>query len=94
MQKFLEISHSGVYPCKLWRHWGAGWVSFTLVILGFVKGGFNLLPGEASSESMYLWKAWRETKPTILTKGGFVEFKRLWAELSNMNSWGLRSMGG
>jgi hypothetical protein len=52
MQRFLETSPSGTDPCKLWRHWGAGWVSPILVILGFVKGGFNLLPGETSSESM------------------------------------------
>jgi hypothetical protein len=52
MQRFLEISPSRIDPCKLWRHWGAVWVSFTLVILGLVRRGFNLLPGEASSESM------------------------------------------
>jgi hypothetical protein len=52
MQRFLEISLSGIDSCKLWRHWGAGWVSFILVILGLVRRGFNLLPGVASSESM------------------------------------------
>jgi hypothetical protein len=51
-QRFLETSSSGVDPCKLWRHWGAGWVSFILVIFSFVRGEYNLLTGEASSESM------------------------------------------
>jgi hypothetical protein len=54
MQRLLEISPSGIDPCKLWKHWGSGWVSFILVILGLVRGRFNLLPGETSSEAMGL----------------------------------------
>jgi hypothetical protein len=51
-QRLLETSPSGIDPCKLWRHWGAGWVSFTLVILDLARGGSNLLPGEALGESL------------------------------------------
>jgi hypothetical protein len=80
MQKFLEISLSGIDPCKLWRHWGAGWVSFILVILGFVKEGFNLLPGETSSESMGVGntcgRLGERQSQQSLAKEGFVEFKR------------------
>jgi hypothetical protein len=51
-QRLLENFPSGIGPCKLQRLWGVGWVSFILAILGLAWGGYNLLPGEASSESM------------------------------------------
>jgi hypothetical protein len=98
MQKFLEISPSGIDPCELWRHWGAGWVSSILVILGFVTGGFNLLPGEASSESMGVantcGRLGERQSQQSSAKERFVEFKRRQAEFSNLNSWGFTSMGG
>jgi hypothetical protein len=39
MQRSLEISPSGIDPYKLWRHWGAGWVSFILVIWVLLREG-------------------------------------------------------
>jgi hypothetical protein len=80
MQRFLEISPGGIDLCKLWRHWGAGWVSLILVILGLIKGGFNLLPGEASSESMAVANTCgrlgeRQSQQTS-AKVGFVQFKK------------------
>jgi hypothetical protein len=80
MQRFLEISPSGIDPCKVWKHWGAGWVSSMLVILGFVKGGFNLLSGETSSESMGVantcGRIGERQSQQSSAKVGFVEFKR------------------
>jgi hypothetical protein len=78
MQRFLETSPSEIDPCKLWRHWGAGWLSFILLILGLVRGQFNLLPGEASSESMGLPIPVEglERDKAILSQSGFVEFRR------------------
>jgi hypothetical protein len=98
MQRFLEISPSGIDPWKLWSHWGPGWVSSILVILGFVKGMFNLLPGETSSESMGVANTYgrlgeRQSQQSSV-KVGFVEFKTWWAEFSNLYSWGFRSTGG
>jgi hypothetical protein len=56
-----------------------------LVILGFVKGGFNLLPDETSSESMGVASTSRRIgerqSQQSSAKEGFVKFKRLWAEL-------------
>jgi hypothetical protein len=37
-QSSLGIFPSGLDPCKLWRYWGAGWISFTLAISGLVRG--------------------------------------------------------
>jgi hypothetical protein len=78
MQRLLEISPSGIDHCKLWRHWGAGWVSSILVILGFVKRGFNLLPDETSSESMGVantcGRLGERQSQQSSAKVGFVEF--------------------
>jgi hypothetical protein len=80
IQKFLEISPSGIDPCKLWRHWGTGWVSSILVLLGFVKRGFNLLTGEISSQSMGVantcGRLGERQSQQSSAKEGFVEFKR------------------
>jgi hypothetical protein len=50
-----------------------------LVILGFVKGGFNLLPGEISSESMGVantcGKLGERQSQQSSAKERFVEFK-------------------
>jgi hypothetical protein len=76
----LETSPGGINPCKLWSHWGAGWVSFILVILGLVRGRFNLLPGEASNESMGVANTCRRLgerqSQQSSAKVGFVEFTR------------------
>jgi hypothetical protein len=80
MQRFLEISSSEIDPCKFLRHWGAGWISSMLVILGFVTGEFNLLPGETSSASMNIantcGRLGERQSQQSSAKGGFVEFKR------------------
>jgi hypothetical protein len=79
-QRLLGISPSGNDPCKLWRHWGAGWVSFTLVILGPTRESSNLLPGKASSGSMGVVSTCRRfgerQSQQSSAKVGFVEFKR------------------
>jgi hypothetical protein len=60
--------------------------------MGFVKGGFNLLPGETSSEYMGVastcGRLGERQSQQSSAKEGFVKFKRLWAEFSNLNSWG------
>jgi hypothetical protein len=48
----LGIFPSGLNTCRFWRHWGAGWISFTLAILGFVRGSPNILPDKVPSEFM------------------------------------------
>jgi hypothetical protein len=51
-----------------------------LVILGLVRGGFNLLPGEASVESMGVANTYgrlgERQSQQFSAKVGFVEFKR------------------
>jgi hypothetical protein len=51
-----------------------------LVILGFVTGEFNLLPGETSSASMNIantcGRLGERQSQQSSAKGGFVEFKR------------------
>jgi hypothetical protein len=51
-QSSLGIFPSGLYPCRLWRHWGTGWVNFTLAISGLIRGRHDILPGKVLSESM------------------------------------------
>jgi hypothetical protein len=51
-QSCLGIFPSGLDPCRLWRHLGAGWTSFTLAILGLVRGSPSILLGKAPSESI------------------------------------------
>jgi hypothetical protein len=80
LQRLLETSPSGIDPCELWRHWGAGWVSFILGILGLARGRSNLLPGEASSGSMWVANTYerlgeRQSQQSS-AQVGFVEFKR------------------
>jgi hypothetical protein len=90
----LGISLSGLDPCRLWRHWGAGWVSFTLTISGLVRARPNILPGKVPSESMRVAKTCerlgKRHSQQFLVKEGFVKRKR-WVESNSLYIWGSKS---
>jgi hypothetical protein len=78
--EMLGIFPSDLDPCRPWKYWGAGWVSFTLAISGLVRGRPNILPGKVPNESTGVAntceRLGERRSQQFSAKEGFVQFRR------------------